>query len=67
MKELLEIGIIPFSKAGDRRKPLEKYNPNASRNKLPDEPYFYPKFNESHFSIGTSSVDPRHYVTTNEN
>jgi hypothetical protein len=67
-REMQEQAVRPVSKAGDRYKPLEKYNPQAARNQLPEEPYVKPTGNVSQFQLGDqSSPDKKQFTSQHKN
>ena len=58
----------PNLHAGMMQKPLERYDPNAFRSRLPVATIVMPHKNSSQIVIGDkSSVYKRHFVTTNQN
>lgn len=49
-------GLKKQSKVGDKHKPLEKYNPNSFRNRLPIPDAKIPKKNDSSIKFGPDST-----------
>ncbi|KRX05927.1 hypothetical protein PPERSA_01005 [Pseudocohnilembus persalinus] len=60
-------GVTPTAKAGDRKKPLGPYNPNASRNKLPSQEFKKPYRNDSQIQLGSNDKDKKRYLSTKQN
>ncbi|CEM16778.1 unnamed protein product [Vitrella brassicaformis CCMP3155] len=56
----------PVTSAGAKNKPLEKYNPNAMRNRLKTDEFVPPKPNRSQIVFG-GNKDPRQFMTSNQN
>jgi len=54
-----------ISSCGDQNKPLVKYDPNAQRNRLPQDKFIPKSRNSSNIHFGVKN--PRQFVTTNAN